>query len=108
MSGILLVVELVKVKAHTRQSGPLDFEDLNGKTMVSLLRTTKSYFATGRYVILDSGFCVLKGLIWFMKKGIFACAVIKKIRYCPYMVLGKDMEDNFGEVEVEVEVGEKY
>ena len=35
-----------------------------------LLHMMKSYFATGRYVILDSGFCVLKGLIDLRKNGI--------------------------------------
>ena len=58
----------------------------------------KSYFATGRYVILDYGFCVLKGLIQLRKKGMFACAVIKKRRYWPSMVLGKEMEDHFWRV----------
>ena len=43
-----------------------------------LLRMMKSYFATGRYVILDSG--VLKGLIQLIKKAVFACAGIKKRR----------------------------
>ena len=63
-------------------------------------RTMKSYFATGRYVILDYGFCVLKGLIQLRKKNMFVCAVIKKRRYWPSMVPGKDMEDNFGKMEV--------
>ena len=57
-------------------------------------RMIKRYFATGGYVILDSGFCVLKGLIQLRKKGMFACAVIKKRRYWPFM-----MEDNFGRLE---------
>ena len=65
-----------------------------------LLRMTNSHFATDRYVILDSGLCVLKGLIQLRKKGIFACAVIKKRRYWPSMLPGKYMEDNFGGVEV--------
>ena len=38
----------------------------------------KSYFVTGRYVNIDSGFCILKGLIQLSKKGIFPSAVIKK------------------------------
>ena len=60
----------------------------------------KSYFATGRYVILDYGFCVLKGLIQLRKMGMFACAVIKKRRYWPFMVPVEDMEDHLGRVEV--------
>ena len=58
------------------------------------------YFDTGMCVILDSIFCVLKRLIQLRKKGVFACDVIKDRRYWPSMVLGKEMEDNFGEVEV--------
>ena len=60
----------------------------------------KIYVATVRYVILDSGFCVLKGLIGLRKKGVFSCGVIKKGRYWPAMVPSKEMEDHFWEVEV--------
>ena len=56
-----------------------------------LLLIMKIYFATGRYVILDSGFCFLKGSIKLIKKNVFACDVIKKRRYWPSMVPGKDM-----------------
>ena len=64
---ILLVVELVEGKAHPRQAGPLEFEYLGGKTVSLLLHIMKSYFSTGRYVILDSSFCVFKGLIKLRK-----------------------------------------
>ena len=64
----------------------------------------KSYFATGRYVIIDSVLCVFKGLIQLREKGIFTCAVIKKRRYWPSMVPVKDMGDHFGRVEM----GETY
>ena len=36
-----------------------------------LLRMMKSYFSTGRYIILDSGFCVLIELIQLKKKVVF-------------------------------------
>ena len=65
-----------------------------------LLRIMKSYSATGKYVIIDSGFCVLKVLVQLRKKGVFAYAFIKNRRYWTSMVPGKDMEDHFGEVEV--------
>ena len=65
-----------------------------------LLHMMKRYFATGRYVIIYSGFCVLKGLIELRNKGFFPCAGIKKRRYWPSVVPGKYMEDHFGEVEV--------
>ena len=100
MSGILFVVELVEGKEHPRQVGPIDFEKIGGNTVGLFLSMMKSYFSNGRYVILDSGFCVLKGLIRLRKKGFSPCAVIKKRRYCPAMVPGKDIEDPFREVEV--------
>ena len=65
-----------------------------------LLHMMKIYFSTGRYVILDSVFYVLKGLIQLSNKGVFACAFIKNRRHWPYMVLVKDIENQFGEVEV--------
>ena len=100
MSGILFVVELVEGKAHPHQSGPLESENLSEKTVGLLLSMMKSYFATGRYVILDSGFCALKELIELRNKFLITCAVINNIRYWTSMVPGKDMEDNFGEVEL--------
>ena len=65
-----------------------------------MLSMMKIYFETGRYVTIDYGLCLLKGLIQLRKKGIVACAVINNIRYCPSMVPDKHTEDNFGEVEV--------
>ena len=75
-SGILFVDELVEGKSHPFQAVPLEFEDLGGKTVGLLLHTMKIYFSTGRYVIIDYDFCVLKGLIKLTRKGIFACSVI--------------------------------
>ena len=66
--------------------------------MVLLLYIMKIYFDTDRYVILDSCFCILKGLIQLKKKGVFECAFINKIRYGTSMVPVKEMEDHFGEV----------
>ena len=98
LSGILFIVELAEGNAHPRQAGTLEFEDIGRKTVGLLLSMMKSYFPTGMYVIIDSGFCVLKGLIQLKKNGVFACAVIKKRSYWPYMVPGKEMGDHSGEV----------
>jgi hypothetical protein len=38
----------------------------------------KLYFGTGKYIILDSGFCALKALTELKRHGIYACALIKK------------------------------
>ena len=98
LSGILFVVELVEGKERPQQSGPLEFKDLGGKTVGLLLHIMKSYFATVGYLILDYCFCVLKWLIQLRKKGIFACAVIKKRRYWTSVAPGKETEDHSGEV----------
>jgi hypothetical protein len=60
----------------------------------------QSYFTTERYVILDSGFCVLKALIKLKKVGLFACVVIKKCRYWPLMVPDNAMTEAFDVVQV--------
>ena len=59
----IFFVELVKVKDHPRQAVLFQSDNLGGKTMVLLLRMIMSDFSTGGYVTLDSGLCVLKGLI---------------------------------------------
>ena len=95
-SGILFVVELIEGRDHPRQAGPLYFEDFVWKTVGLLLRIMNIYFATGTYVVLDYCFCVLKWLLQLRKKGVFECAVVKKRKYWPSMVPGKDMGDHFG------------
>ena len=77
-SGILFVVQLVEGKEYPLQTGPPEFEDLFGKTVGLLSRMMKSYFSTGRYVIIYYGFYVLKGLTQLRKKDVFACDFIKK------------------------------
>ena len=104
----MFVVELVEVKAHPRQASPLEFGDLGGKTVGLLLRMMKICFATWGYVIIDSSFCIFKGLVQLRKKGVFSCAVIKNKIYWPSVVPDKEMKDHFGEVDVEVEVGSTY
>eukprot|EP00804_Cyclotella_cryptica_P001269 CCRYP_012764-RA/>CCRYP_012764-RA protein AED:0.37 eAED:0.03 QI:0/0/0/0.5/1/1/4/0/472 len=66
-----------------------------GKTGGLLLRMLKSCFHSGRYVVLDSGFCVLKALVALHEKGIYAGALIKKRRYWPALVPGEAMDERF-------------
>ena len=46
LPGIFFVFELVEGKAHPRQAGPFEFEDLGKKTVGLFLRMMKSYFLT--------------------------------------------------------------
>jgi hypothetical protein len=51
-------------------------------------------------VILNSGFCVLQGLVELKKIGVFASAVIKKRRYWPKYVPGEQIDDRMKEKEI--------
>ena len=98
MSGILFSVEMVEGKDHPQQIKE-KWSEL-GRTTGLLMRLLSSYFATGRYVVLDSGFCVLRALIELKKVGLFACAVIKKRRFWPAMVPGDEMTEAFADANV--------
>jgi hypothetical protein len=72
-----------------------EFEDRDGATVGLLLRLMKPFFYTGMALVLDSGFCVLKGLIELRKVGVFAAAVIKKQRYWPKYIQGDEIAAHF-------------
>jgi len=98
LSGILFSMELVEGKDHPPQIQER-WSEL-GRTTGLLMRMLSTYFTTGRYVVLDSGFCVLRALIELKKVGLFACAVIKKRRYWPAMVPGDEMTEAFNDANV--------
>ena len=60
----------------------------------------KSYFGSGKYIVLDSRFCVLKALVELWKRGIFACALIKKHRFWPTDVPGDEIDSHLKDLEV--------
>ena len=61
---------------------------------------TEGLWGTGKCVVLDSGFCVLEGLVELKKLGVFAAAVIKKRRYYPKFIKGDDINGHFKDVDV--------
>ncbi len=70
--------KLVEGKDRPRDLGQLEYEDLEGRTVGLLLHLGKNYFGSAHYVVLDSGFCVLKALVELKRRGVFACALVKK------------------------------
>jgi hypothetical protein len=60
----------------------------------------KPIFHSGKVVILDSGFCVLQGIIELKKVGVFAAALIKKRRYWPKHVDGDGINAHFAHKEI--------
>ena len=54
---------------------------------------TNTIVGSGKVIIiLDSGFCVLKGIIELMKRGIYTGALIKKCHYWPKFIKGDAMD----------------
>ena len=77
MSNVMFAIELVEGKDEPL-GAPLKEYSTEGKTVGLLLRLTKSLQGRGSIVLLDSGFCVLKGIIKLHEVGIFATALTKK------------------------------
>ena len=71
-----------------------------GKTVALLLTMCKPLYSTGKVVILDSGFCVLRGIVELRKKGVFAGALIKKRRYWPKYIDGEKIDSYFADRDV--------
>ena len=69
----------------------------NKKTTSLLLDLCKDLYGTGKVVVLDSGFCVLEGIIALKKLGVFAHAVIKKRRYWPKYIPGDEIDAHMKE-----------
>jgi Transposase IS4 len=67
-------------------------EDALSKTTGLLLRMCAPISGRGMVVVLDSGFCVLRGLVALRKIGVFASAVVKKRRYWPTHVPREEMD----------------
>ena len=68
--------------------------DNKGRTIGTLLRLTEPVWGTGKIVVLNSGFCVLQGLIELKKKGVYAHALIKR-QYWPKHVPGDNVIAHF-------------
>ena len=94
LSGILFAMELVEGKDRPRQ---LPSPPANQKTTQLLLALCKTLYGTGKIVVLDSGFCVLQGLIALKKVGVFAHAVIKKRRYWPKHIPGDAIDERMAD-----------
>ena len=83
-------MELVQGKDRPESRGQPEFSVTHGKTGGLLLRMTKDagLWGSGVVVNLDSGFCVLDGLLGLRSKGIYGCAMIKKRRGWPKNIDG--------------------
>ena len=98
-SGVMWGIDLVERKDRPIALGQQEYNNM-GSTVGLLLRMLTPIFHKGYVVILDSGFCVLKGIIELRKKGVFASALIKKRRNWPKFIHGDDIKAHFDNKEV--------
>ena len=94
-TAIIFFLELVEGKDRPRQKPRPLYEDRGGKTVGLLLQMTKNIWNTGRLIILDSGFCVLKGIVELQQHGLYASALIKKRHYWPKFIRGDEIKQHF-------------
>ena len=100
-SGFVFGAEIQEGKDAPKERRHLDAEtNKHGKTVGLLLRLCKPLLFTGKVVVLDSGFCVLRAIIELKKLGVFAAAVIKKRRYWPKHVDGNAMNEYMADKEI--------
>ena len=72
----------------------------HGKTVGLLLRVLEPIFGKGNMVVLDSGFCVLKGIVELKKRGVYASTLIKKRKYWPKYIKGDAIKEHFDDKDV--------
>jgi hypothetical protein len=94
LSGIMYAIELVEGKDRPRQLQPAKYSE-HSKTTGLQLRLTDSIAHSGRVVIMDSGFCVLKALIKLASVDVLASAVIKKRCFWPKYIDGGAINSHF-------------
>ena len=92
--GIMWGIDLVEGKNRPQQLGIQQYDNF-GSTVGLLLHMLSPIYHKGFIVILDSGFCVLKGIIELRKKGVFASALIKNRRYWPKYIKDDAIKAHF-------------
>ena len=75
---VVFFVDIVEGKDKPKDIGKMEFETDYGATVGKTMRTTKRLFGTGKDVVMDSGFCVLKEIEGMLAHGLYGKAVMKK------------------------------
>ena len=91
--------EIVEGRDRPHERGRTEFGEI-GKTVGTMLGCTKPIWNCAKVVIMDSGFCVTKGLVQLRKKGVFGSALIKKCRYWPADIKGDAINAHFDSKDV--------
>ena len=92
--GIMWGIDLVEGTDHPQQLGIQQYNNLSSPVGL-LLHMLSPIYHKGFIVILNSRFCVLKGIIELRKKGVFASALIKMWQYWSKYIKGDDIKAHF-------------
>ena len=60
----------------------------------------KTLYGTRKAVVMDSGFCVSKGIVELERKGVYGASLIKKKKYWPKGVPGAAIDAHFEDKDV--------
>ena len=77
LTYILWRAHTLEGKDRTTQLVTKKWDEL-GKTVGIMLQMCEPIFSTGKYVVLDSSFCVSKGITALLEFGIYAAEITKK------------------------------
>ena len=99
LTSIMWRAQIVGSKDRPTELGKKKWEEL-GKTVGLMLRMCEPIFSTGKCVVLDSGFCVSKGITALLEFGVYADALIRKRKYWPKGVPGDAIDQYFSDKDV--------
>ena len=99
LTSILWRAQIVEGKDRPTELGKKKWEELN-KTVGPMLPMCERIFSTGKYVVLDSGFCVSKGITSLLEFGFYSAVVIKKRKYWPKGVPGDSIDKYFSDKDI--------
>ena len=99
LSTIMWFVQIVEGRDHPCERRRPDYGEI-GNTVGKMMWCTRHIWNCEKVVIVDSGFCVTKGLVDLRKKGVFGSELIKKRRYWPENIKCDAIDSQFALKEV--------
>ena len=66
-----------------------------GQTVGMVLRMCETFYGTGKAVVMDSGFCVSRGIVELGRKGVYGASLIKNKNYWLKSVPGAAVDAHF-------------
>ena len=98
LTSILWRSQIVEGKDIPQPLGQKEYNEL-GKMVSLMLMMCRHIFGSGKDVVLDSAFCVTKGITYLKARGFYVSALINKRHYCPKGVpgdlIGNHFEDKY-------------